>query len=142
MIIILWQKQSKLTNLCLTTCHHCWSRDFSTLNFDNIFGFILNVPNTSTGSLLSPLNYIPMQARIWSSQKHWIAIRKIENYYYNLDSKLTAPTCIGNNQSLVQFLSQNRSTEQIETFLVISKQVAKDKSWSKAETWITWSSCF
>lgn len=73
-----------------------WLREPQLLNLDKIFGFILNVPNKSSDGFLStPLNYIPARAQIWSSQKHWIAIRKIASLYYNLDSKLAAPFCIG-----------------------------------------------
>lgn len=71
-------------------------RNIDCLDLSKTFGLILNVPNTPSDGLFSlPLNYIPIQAQIWSSQKHWIAVRKIGDYYYNLDSKLNAPACIG-----------------------------------------------
>lgn len=71
-------------------------RDLSCLDLDKIFGFILNVPNTPTNGLFAlPLNYLPMKAQIWTSQKHWITLRKIGPFYYELDSKLLSPVCIG-----------------------------------------------
>lgn len=105
-------------------------KDPSCLALDKIIGFILNVPNSpSHGLFATPLNYIPVNAQIWSSQKHWIAIRKIGQHYYNLDSKLVSPVCIGDDALLLQHFRQNSSIEQIEILIVVPKCVAEDQSW-------------
>lgn len=83
------------------------------------------------GIFAMTLNYIPMQAQIWSSQKHWIAVRKIGKYYYNLDSKLISPICMGNDESLLQYLRHNSSIEQVEILIVVPKCVSDDQSWLK-----------
>ncbi|CAA2977237.1 josephin-2 isoform X2, partial [Olea europaea subsp. europaea] len=106
-------------------------KDPSCLNLNNIIGFILNVPNTpSYGMFAMPLNYIPVQAQIWSSQKHWIAIKKIGQCYYNLDSKLISPICIGDENMLLQHFRQNSLIEQVEILVVVAKSVAEDQSWT------------
>uniref|UniRef100_A0A6G1S417 ubiquitinyl hydrolase 1 n=2 Tax=Aceria tosichella TaxID=561515 RepID=A0A6G1S417_9ACAR len=105
-------------------------KDPSCLVLDKILGFILNVPNVPSYTFFAmPLNYIPMQAQIWSSQKHWITIRKIGQYYYNLDSKLISPVCVGDEVALLQHFRQNSSIEQVEILIVVPKCVAEDQSW-------------
>lgn len=55
-----------------------------------ILGFIINVPsNVSLGFMSLPLR-----------RKHWIAVRQVNGTYYNLDSKLKAPACIGGEGEL------------------------------------------
>jgi josephin len=73
-----------------------------------------------------------MQAQIWSSQKHWIAIRKIGQYYYNLDSKLISPICIGEETALLQYFRQNSLIEQVEILIVVPKCVTEDQSWVRS----------
>lgn len=97
---------------------------------DNVYGFILNVPNTpSYGLFAAPLNYIPVQAQIWSSEKHWVTIRKIGNYYYYLDSKLISPMCLGDESQLLQYFRQNIHQEQVEILVVVTKSVSENQSW-------------
>lgn len=108
-------------------------KNLQQLNMDNIFGFILNVPNKPSNGLLSiPLDYIPVQAQVWSSQKHWIAIKKIESHYYDLDSKLDSPYRIGSESDLLQYLSPKNTLEQVEIFIIVPKHVEEDQSWFKA----------
>lgn len=105
-------------------------KELSCLNFDNIFGLILNVPDTLSNSLFAlPLSYIPPQAHIWSSQKHWIAIKKVGSYYYNLDSKLDSPMRIGCKNDLLSFLRFRIPIEKAEILLVVEKIVSEKKSW-------------
>lgn len=107
-------------------------KHLSTLNFDNIFGLILNVPDTHSNAIFAiPLSYIPPQAQIWSSQKHWVAIRKIGSYYYNLDSKLEAPMFIGCKDDLLKFLQYKIPMEKAEILLVVDKTVSENQSWQK-----------
>lgn len=61
-------------------------REPSTIDTTQILGFILNVPTDfKIGFVVLPLK-----------RRHWIAIRKINEQYWNLDSKLDAPQNIGN----------------------------------------------
>lgn len=61
------------------------SRDPTCIDLSKIVGFILNVPSEMKfGFLQFPL-----------SRKHWIAVREVEGTFYNLDSKLEAPSPIG-----------------------------------------------
>ena len=70
-------------------------RDPSILNLDNIFGFILNVPNANKF-----IRYVPLPI----SSKHWIAIKKVDggSVFYNLDSNLKAPQAIGEVSKLLE----------------------------------------
>lgn len=65
-------------------------RDPSCLDLTAIFGFILNVPVQMTIGQLVPL---PFQMR------HWLAVRRIDGSYYNLDSKLRQPACLGTDDA-------------------------------------------
>lgn len=61
-------------------------REPSTIDTTQILGFILNVPTDyKIGFVVLPLK-----------RRHWIAIRKIDEQYWNLDSKLDSPQSIGN----------------------------------------------
>lgn len=62
-----------------------YCRDPHCLNLGQICGFILNVPTEyKFGFVMLPLR-----------RRHWITIREISGYYYNLDSKLDKPQLIG-----------------------------------------------
>lgn len=66
-------------------------REPSTIDTSQILGFILNVPTDyKIGFVVLPLK-----------RRHWIAIRKIDEQYWNLDSKLDAPQSIGNVRKIV-----------------------------------------
>lgn len=61
-------------------------REPSTIDTTQIVGFILNVPTDyKIGFVVLPLK-----------RRHWIAIRQIDEQYWNLDSKLDSPQSIGN----------------------------------------------
>lgn len=101
-------------------------KDLSSLPLCDIFGFILNIPNTPSST--SPFNYIPSQARVWSSQKHWITIKKIGPSYYNLDSKLESPQVIGDDAELLQYLKVTIPSEQVELLIVMPKKTTTTES--------------
>lgn len=69
-------------------CEAIWfdkRRDPSCLNMKYIKGFILNIPTEyKLGFVMLPLR-----------RRHWITVREINGYYYNLDSKLDKPHLIG-----------------------------------------------
>lgn len=70
-------------------------RDLGCLNLNNVYGFILNLDNqVSTNNFISFFSYLN-PANIFITRKHWIAVKKINGFYYNLDSKLNFPIKIG-----------------------------------------------
>ncbi|CAO1421927.1 unnamed protein product [Diamesa serratosioi] len=84
----------------------------TTIKSDRALGYILNIPNDySLGFFTLPLK-----------RRHWICIRKLNEQFWNLDSKLNHPICIGNEQEVVIFLQQQINTNDKELFLVIPKE--------------------
>ncbi|KAF8394937.1 hypothetical protein HHK36_018876 [Tetracentron sinense] len=57
---------------------------------DTLMGIVLNIPVKRFGG-------------IWKS-RHWVALRRIERVWYNLDSDLIAPQSFKNTQELTNFL--------------------------------------
>lgn len=80
----------------------------SCLRLDKIFGFIMNIPNEYHFGYIR----LPLQRR------HWIAIRKIEDNFYNLDSKLKEPLCIGQDEDLITYLHQKLNHKDNQLFVV------------------------
>ncbi|XP_034950138.1 josephin-2-like [Chelonus insularis] len=103
-------------------CEAIWfdkRRDLNTLCLDNIDGFILNVPTEyKLGFVLLPLK-----------KRHWIALRKIHDTFYNLDSKLDSPLLIGKNEELLMYLKDQIQSKEKELFLVVSHDVASSQDW-------------
>lgn len=62
-----------------------YTRHPSCIDTSHVFGFILNVPSEYKIGFVS----LPLRRR------HWIALRKINDQYWNLDSKLNQPRSIG-----------------------------------------------
>lgn len=80
------------------------------LEISKTFGYILNIP-TSTYTL--GFVTLPIKSR------HWICIRRLkDDKFYNLDSKLDRPKCIGNNEDLVKYLQIEMKSNDKEIFLV------------------------
>lgn len=67
---------------------HC--RSVQNLCLDKIQGFILNVPSRVSLGIVS----LPLRRR------HWLAVREVNGQFYNLDSKLKGPACIGGETEL------------------------------------------
>ncbi|XP_066568611.1 josephin-2 [Amia ocellicauda] len=83
-------------------------------------GFILNVPSRVSLGLLS----LPLRRR------HWVAVRRINGPYYNLDSKLKSPVCIGGEEELRLFLGEQLSLDSdSQLLLVVSEEVEEEGSW-------------
>ncbi|RWS27923.1 Josephin-1-like protein [Leptotrombidium deliense] len=80
-------------------------KDPECLELSKIYGFILNLPNPS----------LSHSEDLLMSRKHWIAVRKIEDLYYNLDSKLTFPEIIGKVKRLCN----------AKLFMLVSKILGK-----------------
>ncbi|XP_063983792.1 josephin-2-like [Diachasmimorpha longicaudata] len=103
-------------------CEAIWfdkRRDPKCLRLDNIDGFILNVPTEyKLGFVLLPLK-----------KRHWIALKKIQGAFYNLDSKLDSPQLIGKEDDLLTYLKDQIESKEKELFLVVSKEVASSQEW-------------
>ncbi|MBN3291593.1 TTY1B protein, partial [Polypterus senegalus] len=65
-------------------------RSVDLLHLDHILGFIMNIPSLVSLGFLS----LPFRRR------HWIAVRLVNECYYNLDSKLKGPVRIGDTCDL------------------------------------------
>ena len=117
---------SKYTNACLTVslpvCLHpnyivcCFARNIDRLQLDNIMGFILNVPTDFSWGVV----HLPVY------RKHWIAIREINDAYYNLDSKLNAPVKI---KDVLAFLKEQIESKEKELLLVVSAETSEAGTW-------------
>ena len=62
---------------------------------------------------------------------HWFAVRKINDSYYNLDSKLSSPHCIGNEEKVIAFLTELLSLPAVQLFIIVGKNVAENSHWKK-----------
>lgn len=63
------------------------------------------------------------------NRKHWIAIRRVEEQYYNLDSKLKSPEVLGEESAAKIYLRTQLLEKERELLLIVTKDVAKDVSW-------------
>ncbi|XP_056299606.1 josephin-2 [Pseudoliparis swirei] len=98
-----WDKRRTVQSLCMP----------------KVQGFILNVPSrVSLGIVFLPLR-----------RRHWLAVRQVNGQYYNLDSKLKSPVCIGGEAELSTFLSEQLSQDVAEMLLVVRREVEEDGSW-------------
>ncbi|KAF2367872.1 Josephin domain [Trinorchestia longiramus] len=95
-------------------------KDPSIIALELVKGFILNIPSdVRVGPVQLPLR-----------RKHWVAVKEINGSYYNLDSKLDSPVCIGQTTALMDWLREQLSSPEKELFVVASQEVEKDRSWS------------
>ncbi|XP_034053067.1 josephin-2 [Gymnodraco acuticeps] len=102
-----WDKRRTVQNLCMSKVH----------------GFILNVPSRVSLGIVS----LPLRRR------HWLAVRQVNGQYYNLDSKLKSPLCIGGEAELRTFLSEQLSQDVAEMLLVVQREVEEDGSWLNSD---------
>lgn len=100
------------------------------LNFENIYGFILNVMSSYQVGGIS----LPMKGR------HWLPIRNLttpaekENgitNYYNLDSKLDAPESIGSTNDLIEFLRSVLKPEETVLLVVVTEDISRLETWRR-----------
>ena len=96
-------------------------RNIKCLLPENIQGFILNTPSEYKWGLL----HFPFK------RKHWIAIRRIQDKYYNLDSKLDTPEVIGDEDSLFSFLQSELENGEKELLIVVSQEVEQAGTWRR-----------
>jgi josephin len=82
------------------------------LELGKIFGLILNIPSDYTFAFIT----LPIKSR------HWICIKKMQDgKYYNLDSKLNSPKCIGAEDNFIKYLQEQMKSNDKELFLVLPK---------------------
>lgn len=102
-------------------------RDPSNIDLNVIVGFILNVPSDYKFGFIT----LPLRKR------HWIAVRQIDGKFYNLDSKLHTPECIGNEQQLFAFLKQQIQSNDRELFVIVeTSSSANDDSQPQPKKWL------
>lgn len=106
-------------NLYMLIFLYC--RGLETLELQQIFGFVVNKP--------SNVNLIWLEVPI--KRPHWFAVRKINDNYYNLDSKLSSPQCIGNEEKVVKFLTDMLSLPAVQLFIIVEKSVAENSLWKR-----------
>ncbi|KAL4616703.1 josephin-2 [Arapaima gigas] len=94
-------------------------RSLECLCANKVQGFILNVPSRVSLGMVS----LPLRRR------HWLAVRQVSGTYYNLDSKLKNPVCIGGEAELRTFLSEQLSQDLSEMLLVVQREVEEDGTW-------------
>ncbi|CAH3015222.1 unnamed protein product [Porites evermanni] len=92
-----------------------------TLKLQHIFGFVVNKP--------SNVNIIGVEVPV--KRPHWFAVRKINESYYNLDSKLSSPECVGNEEKLLTFLTELLSLPAVQLLVIVEKSVAENNLWKK-----------
>ncbi|XP_002736946.1 josephin-2-like [Saccoglossus kowalevskii] len=108
--------------LQLRNCEAVWwdkRKNLDILNFDNIIGFILNMPSPLQWGLLS----LPIK------RKHWVAVRELDGAFYNLDSKFKSPDTIGDREALKSFFRAQTRVKECELLLVVSKEIADVRGW-------------
>lgn len=84
------------------------------LELSRAFGYIMNIPASEyTFGFVT----LPIKSR------HWISIRRMQHddKFYNLDSKLSKPKCIGDDGELVTYLQTEMKSNDKEIFLVFPR---------------------
>lgn len=96
-------------------------KDPACIVLSKIVGFILNIPSDMKfGFLQFPLN-----------RKHWIAVKEIDDTFYNLDSKLDSPAIIGKENELLTYLREQIRGKDREIFVVVTQDVERSQAWRK-----------
>uniref|UniRef100_A0A182FCW8 ubiquitinyl hydrolase 1 n=1 Tax=Anopheles albimanus TaxID=7167 RepID=A0A182FCW8_ANOAL len=114
--------KSQLDEICQTLSPNEYinpHRDPSCIDTSQIVGFILNVPTTYKVGFVK----LPIQ------RKHWIAVRQINDEFWNLDSKLDAPQCLGNEANLLQYLREQLTSNDKQLFIVCTTEVGNTQRW-------------
>ena len=95
---------------------------------ENVFGFLINSP--SQMSVLS----VPLPFH----GKHWIAIRRVGDTYYELDSKRSEPLIVGKSDcDVLKFLAaklngdgtSTKTDKNTELLLVLTAEAFRTGSW-------------
>lgn len=84
------ERSFSAVSLMILSFHPHLYRTVESLCTSKVSGFILNVPSKVCLGIVS----LPLRRR------HWLAVRQVNGQYYNLDSKLKSPLCIGGEAEL------------------------------------------
>lgn len=85
----------------------------SNLDTSKTFGYILNIPSDYTFGFIT----LPISSR------HWICVKKLkDDKFYNLDSKLEKPKCLGSEEDFVKYLQNEMKSNDKELFLVYHQE--------------------
>lgn len=111
-------------------CEALWwnrKRDVSRLNLDHIVGFIVNMP-ARPRVLFFPMPF---------TRRHWFSIRAcltadLQRQYFNFDSKLDAPSRIGNDASMFSYLSEVIAGKDRELLVIVPHFAAETGSWLRS----------
>ena len=96
-------------------------KSVETIQFENVYGFILNVPSNYKVFGVMPIPY---------NNKHWLTIKHFKNKgYYNLDSNLSKPLHIGEKQELIELLRTELSSSEKELLLVVEEETKATQLW-------------
>ncbi|KAL7024121.1 hypothetical protein ACKWTF_012908 [Chironomus riparius] len=82
------------------------------IQIDESYGYIMNLPTDYTFGFIT----IPL-----IKSRHWISLRKVNDKYYNLDSKLDKPKLIGDEEEFVSYLKSEMTSNNKELFIIKSK---------------------
>ncbi|KAI0978362.1 hypothetical protein GJ496_002608 [Pomphorhynchus laevis] len=93
---------------------------FSELDVDsnNLVGLLANVTSIGTSSSVL-LNSVKNTYLRLTGFRHWLAVKKIGDKWYNLDSKLSSPKELGTNEHLISFLQDLSKSRDLKLFLVV-----------------------
>jgi len=87
------------------------------IKVDQVVGFILNIPNR-------------LNLGLWTMhRKHWLAVRRINHKFVNLDSKLKQPCVIGSEEQLLNFLKAHLHDTDKELLIAVEPEVYRDSTW-------------
>ena len=101
-------------------------KSVESIDLSNVFGILMN--RTRTVKVLSKLVTVPFL-------KHWYVMRKLkDDNYYNLDSKLTEPSYIGDEVKFRALLTSELKKGVSHLLLVVTKEVSESRAWCVEET--------
>jgi len=93
-------------------------RSASVINTNHTKGFLINS--------VSPWNVLGMKLNI-SYFKHWYAITKINDTFFNLDSKLNEPKEIGSSDEVLKYMQDILDLGKSEILVVTLDEVKKEQ---------------
>ena len=100
-------------------------KSVETIDYEKVYGFILNIPSNYKVFGVVPLPY---------SNKHWLAIKYFIGLgYYNLDSNLSKPIRIGEKEDLIRLLTAELSSSDKELLIVVPEEIEPTQLWVDLE---------
>ena len=100
-------------------------KSVETIDYEKVYGFILNVPSNYKVFGVVPLPY---------SNKHWLTIKYFIGLgYYNLDSNLSKPIRIGEKEDLIRLLTAELSSSDKELLIVVPEEIEPTQLWVDLE---------